>query len=124
MGVPPADAVLTAYARSFIQFKARQIGRKPGFNPSDEEDLVQELTTFLIRQAGKYDPRRGASVETFANRVILSGVRMILRDRRRAKRAAGFAARSVERSTVDAGGTQVPLVDVVSDQDRARVTGV
>lgn len=91
-------AVLTAYARSLISYKARQLCRKPGFSRSDEEDLVQDLTLSLLRKADQYDPSRGASLDTFADRVVISQVKMMLRARRRHKRAAGFQAASLEET--------------------------
>lgn len=119
---PTRGAVLTAFAQSLIQFKARQLCRKPGFSRSDQEDLVQELTLRLLEKAHLYDPDRGASLDTFADRVIGSAVRMILRDRRRLKRAAGFGAMSLERSTVVIDGQPVLLCNLISSADRERVT--
>jgi len=124
MGVTPAPhAVLTAYARYLIQLKARQICHKPSFSRSDEEDLVQELTTRLLAKAHLYDPSRGASINTFVNRVVSSELKMILRERRQKKRAAGFTAKSLSEAAAQPHGESVPLGDVISDADRERLTG-
>jgi RNA polymerase sigma-70 factor (ECF subfamily) len=104
MGATPArDAVLTAYVQSLIQFKARQICKKKGFSRSDEQDLAQELILRVLQKAPQYDPGRGAS-NTFAARVVESSVKVILRERRRLKRSAGFTAVSLDAPAVANGG--------------------
>ena len=118
----PRDAVLTAYAESLIKFKARQLSRKPGFSLSDEEDVAQELTAHLLTQAGLYDPKRG-SANTFADRVIKSAIAMMLRDRRRQKRAAGFTAQSLEQTDVVQDHGIASLRDVLRPSDLGRRTG-
>lgn len=120
---PTGDAVLTAYARSVIRFKAHQLSRKPGCSRSDEEDFAQELTACLLAQAHLFDPKR-ASVDTFADRVVNSAVAMILRSRRRQKRAAGFKAISLESTSAREGGKTVPLRDVLAPSDLDRRTGM
>ena len=121
MGVQPTPdagaACLTAYARSLIRYKACQLCRRPGFSRSDAEDLAQDLTLALLRKAHLYDPARGASYDTFADRVIDSAARMILRARRQLKRAPGFAAQSLDTGTADVRGRHVPLADRVADTD-------
>lgn len=119
---PTPGAVLTAYARIVIKSKARQLCRRSGFSRSDEDDLVQELTLRLLEKEHLYDPTRGATLDTFADRVITSAVKMILRDRRRLKRAAGFTAVSLESTTVMIGGTPVYLTEAIGDADLERVT--
>ncbi len=116
------DAVFTAYAQSLIKFKSRQLSRKPGFNRSDEEDVAQELTTHLLTQAHRFDPSR-ASADTFADRVIQSKIAMILRDRRRLKRAAGFSAQSLEQPTDVRDHGAASLRDVLGTADLNRRTG-
>lgn len=119
---PTPGAVLTAYARIVIKSKARQLCRRSGFSRSDEDDLVQELTLRLLEKEHLYDPTRGATLDTFADRVITSAVKMILRDRRRLKRAAGFTAVSLESTTVIVDGKPVYLTEAIGDADLERVT--
>jgi len=113
------EAVLTAYARSLIKFKARQLSRKPGFSRSDEEDIAQELTLHLLAQAHHFDPQRG-SANTFAARVIMPAVKMILRDRNRLKRAPGFTAQSLEDAHAHLDEAVVSLREVVTEADLRR----
>jgi len=124
MGVTPAPhAVLTAYARYLIQLKARQLCGKRGFSRSDEQDVEQELMMRLLRKAHLFDASRGASPETFADRVIISEVKMILRDRRRKKRSGGFTARSLSDSVSQPNGESTSVGNLVTNADRERVTG-
>jgi RNA polymerase sigma-70 factor (ECF subfamily) len=118
MGATPArDAVLTAYVQSLIQFKARQICKKPGFSRSDQEDLAQELILRLLEKVPQYDPGRCASLDTFANRVVESSVKMILRDRRRLKRSAEFTALSLD---MPLGSMPLPLGSALGEDDEHR----
>src|SRR4051812_1985208 len=94
-GPIPHHAPVSAYARNLIQRKARQISRRAGFSRSDVQDIEQDLTLALLRKLPQFDPRRGASPDTFADRVIISAVKMMLRDAGRQKRAAGRHARSL-----------------------------
>ena len=123
MESPPArDAVLTAYAQSLIRFKAKQLSRKVGFSRSDEEDLSQELTKHLLARAHRFDPKR-ASANTFAERVIRTAVAMLLRDRRRQKRAAGFIAQSIEGSSAPSDEGVASLRDTLTEADLGRRIG-
>lgn len=115
------NAVLTAYAQSLIRFKAKQLTRKPGFSRSDEEDVAQDLTAHLLAQAHHFDMKRG-SANTFADRVIRSAIAMMLRDRRRQKRAAGFVSQSLEQTSVPQD-RDARLRDVLEAADLARRTG-
>jgi RNA polymerase sigma-70 factor (ECF subfamily) len=116
----PADATSSVYVRSLIRFKARQLCRKRGFTPSDREDVAQELRMALLEKARLYDPTRGASFDTFADRVICSKVKMILRDRGRQKRAAGFTAASLDADGKEGGNAQAPLSHTIDSESRAR----
>ncbi len=93
---PTRDAVLTDYASSLIKYKARQLTRRSGFSRSDEEDIAQDLTLTLLAKAYLYDANR-ACQNTFVDRVVRSAIAIILRDRRRLKRAAGFTAQSLDQ---------------------------
>lgn len=118
---PSRDAVLTAYAKSLIRIKARQLCCKTGFRASDREDMEQELTLRLLRKGEKYDPTRGASLDTFAHRVIDSSVKELLRDRRRLKRAAGLRAHSLDQSL--GGAEPVTGKHIVDVRDQRRRLG-
>lgn len=59
---------------------ARLIGRF-GFTPADFDDLVQEVTSDLLRRLESYDPSRG-SVATFSSRVIDHRIAYLIKRRR------------------------------------------
>lgn len=80
------NQVCTQYARTLIRVKARQLIRRHGFGRSDKDDIEQDLFLHLLSQAQQFDPARG-SINTFIARVVDSAVAMLVRDRRRNKRA-------------------------------------
>lgn len=82
------DADLSAYAKSLIHYKARQLARQRGFLRREEEDLQSELTVRLLAELHRYDENRG-SPNTFFDRVIETAAGMIARERRRLKRGGG-----------------------------------
>jgi len=116
------ESVLTAYAKSLIKYKARQLTRKPEFSRSDEEDVAQELTVYLLTRAHLFDPNRALS-KTFADRVIKSAIAMMLRDRRRLKRAPGFSAQSIEQTGARPDEPVDTLRDALTEADLRRRLG-
>jgi len=121
-----ADAqsvVLTEYAKSCIEFKARQLSRRSEFRRSDEEDLRQDLWLTLLKEAHRFNPRR-SSLNTFVDRVVNSAAGMILRRPYRQKRASGQEALSLERTKVAISGEiKKPLAQFISEADLSRRTG-
>lgn len=96
MGANPVrGAILTEYADLLIKSKARKLCLAAGCSRSDWEDFVQELRLRLLEKEHLYDPARGA-IDTFAAQIIQSQAAMILRERNRLKRAAGYAAVSLD----------------------------
>ena len=118
----PHDAVLTAYAKSLITFKARQLKRKRVFRRESPQDLEQDLTTYLLSRAHLFDPRR-ASASTFADRVIRSGIAMMLRDRLRQKRAPELDNVSLEQSSPGSDEDAVSMRDALTEADLRRRLG-
>lgn len=116
------DWVLTDYAKRLIRFKARQICRRPGFSRSDREDVQQELWEAVVRKAHLFDPER-SSLDTFIDRVVGCGIRMLLRDRRRRKRANGFHTRSLDEQVRHGDRGAESLSAGVGDDDRGRHRG-
>jgi len=104
--------------------KARQIVRRPGFSRSDTGDVEQDLYLHLLSQAQQFDPTRG-SINTFVARVVDSAVAMLVRERRRNKRApaAGVVVQSVEVMVDQPDGPPAPLGSTLSQADAERRTG-
>jgi len=123
MGTPPArDADFTAYVRNLVRVEARKLSRMPGFRTSEAEDIEQELLMHLHRQAGEYDPERGAE-STFADRIVKNRVRELARERRRLKRGGGKSALSLDEMLVRADGNTTTRSESTTDSDRARRVG-
>lgn len=120
----PENHVCTEYARTLIRVKARQIVRRPGFSRSDTSDVEQDLYLHLLNQIRQFDPFRG-SLNTFIARVVDSGVAMLLRERRRNKRApvSGVVVQSLEVMIDQADGVTSPLGATVSQADAERRNG-
>jgi len=114
--------VLNEHAKRLIRIKAQQLVRHPGLNQSDRDDMEQELTWRLWEKADQFDPQR-AALNTFIARVLDSAVAMILRDRRRLKRAPGFAAISLEETVHEQDGMATSGRDTLSEADLDRRTG-
>lgn len=90
-----ADALTARFTRSLIRTKARQLARRREFWSADIEDIEADLQAHLVQHIEKFDPNR-AQLNTFISRVLDTAVAMLLRDGRRAKRAAGHNVRSTE----------------------------
>ena len=116
------ESVLTDYAKTLIRCKARQLVRRPGFSRSDTDDLEQEFWLTLVNQAHNFDPDRG-SINTFVDRVVNSSIQMVLRDRRRKKRANDFRTCSVDAAPDQNGGSPEPLRASLGESDRCRRIG-
>jgi RNA polymerase sigma factor (sigma-70 family) len=123
MGVHPVHAALTTeYVQKLISIKARQLVRKPGFSRSDQPDIAQELVAHILKAAHLFDPARG-SVCTFIARVVDSAVAMILRDRRRLKRAAGFRVLSLADPAFSGTDRESTLAETIEEADLRRRCG-
>lgn len=97
------EVVDSEYAKALIRVKARQMCRQPGFTRSDAKDFEQELFLLLIAKLECFDPAR-ASLNTFIDRVVESGVRMMLRNAARLKRGKGRFARSLDAEPASGHG--------------------
>ncbi len=117
------SAVLGAEAQRIIRTKARQLIRTPWFATSEREDVQQELTLHVLRHIEKFDSKKGR-LAAFIQQIVESHSAMLLRDRKRAKRAPGFYARSIE--TLREGVTDDPVSGsgAVSEADARRRLGL
>jgi RNA polymerase sigma factor (sigma-70 family) len=124
MGVHPIHAALSSdYVKQLLQVKARQITGHIHFSPSERFDLEQDLAVHVLKQAHHFDPSR-ACVNTFIARVVDSAVAMLLRDRGRLKRAAGFRSRSLEEALFHSERGPGSLAALLDEDDGRRRIGV
>ena len=123
MGQPPAaHAVLTPYSKNLISYLSRQIKPKRAFRRDSQQDLEQDLTTYLLSRAHLFDPSRG-SANTFVDRVLRSGIAMMVRDRLRKKRAPELDNVSLEQSSPGSDEDAGSLRDAITEADLRRRLG-
>jgi RNA polymerase sigma factor (sigma-70 family) len=108
-----------SYASRLIQHKALQLCRQSGFRRSDEDDIAQELSLLVLRKLNQFDATR-ACVNTFVDRVVASGARMLLRKACRRKRRL---ERNVQSLDAHRPGTECPLRNLVEQDAHARRRG-
>lgn len=105
---PVREALTTQYVQTLLKIKARQLSRRPEFRRSDPADIKQDLVVQVLKQAHHFDPARGC-VKTFVARVVDSAIAMMVRGRRRLKRAPGFRALSLENTFVGRCRGELPI---------------
>ena len=118
----PREAILRPYIRTLIRSKVRQLCRKPRFSRNEQQDLEQDLMLRLLRKIDRYDPARGASFDTFADRVVHSEIAMILRERKCLKRAGGYRTVSLDLQYEDEASRS--LHDIIGSDQQARRLGL
>jgi RNA polymerase sigma factor (sigma-70 family) len=116
------DIVCADYARKLIRFKARQLSRQLGFGPADEEDLRQDLLLHLLSQAKHFNPQR-ASLNTFINRVVSSGIALILRNRKCPFPCIDEEILSLESTMQEIEGDSISMRQTIHPDDLSRRTG-
>jgi RNA polymerase sigma factor (sigma-70 family) len=84
----PNDILMSDEAQILIHRKACQLADRYRFRDMDSDDLAQELCVRLLTAVDDYDPESGA-LWPFLETVIDRLGKMILRERRAAKRDAG-----------------------------------
>jgi DNA-directed RNA polymerase specialized sigma24 family protein len=118
-----SDVVSHPFTSELIRRKASQLCRRSDFSRSDEEDLRQDMLTYLWTKARLFDAARG-NIEAFVTTAIGSWVGMELRRRRAGKRRDGYRAISLEGTLVECDGELDSLADMVGDEDGRRRSGL
>jgi len=106
------DPKLLDYANEIIRHKARQLARKAGFSPSDQEDIEHELLIAILERWPAFDSSR-ASARTFLARIIENKAASLVR-------ASQAAKRGVRRCTPLNGNAANGACDFDEEQVRAR----
>ena len=124
MGIDPVRSALTTqYVQKLLKIKARQLARRLEFRRTDPADIEHDLIAHVLKQADNYDPARSAP-NTFVTRVVETAVAMLVRDRGRIKRAAGYRAMSLDHTHLRGGDPRrTTLGDIVSEGDLRRRCG-
>ncbi len=116
--------ILTEFAFRQAKFKAEQLAPRPEFADCDPEDVEQELLMYLIQKADAYDPSR-SKLNTFIDCVLTSGVRELLRSKKRHKRHPideDIQVQSFEQTVDTVDETFANLGDEISTEDLGRRT--
>ena len=58
---PLTEQILDDPIQAWVQQKASELARQPGFSRSDQPDIEQDLREYLLRAIPKFDPRRVCS---------------------------------------------------------------
>lgn len=121
---PLGEAILTEFAFRQAKFKGEQLAPRPEFADCDPEDIEQELLMYLIQKADQFDPSR-SKLNTFITRVLDSGVRELLRAKKRQKRHPiqdDIQLQSFEQPIDTVDETYADLGGEISDSDLCRRT--
>lgn len=113
------EDILTEFAFKQAKFKAEQLSPRPEFADCDREDIEQELLMYLIQKADAYDPTR-SKLNTFISRVLDSGVRELVRAKKRHKRHPvdeDVHLQSFETPVETCDGSNANIGSEVSDED-------
>jgi DNA-directed RNA polymerase specialized sigma24 family protein len=109
--------------KSLLARKSYDLCHRPGFRPSDRQDVEHDLIVHVLEQARLFDPARGTP-GAFIAAVVNSAVAMMIRERHRIKRGRGLVVASLESSTAGhAGGRDPTLGDLVTEADLRRRWG-
>ena len=120
---PVRAALTTPYVQSLLRIKANQLVRRPEFRRDDPDDIQHDLIAHILAQADNFDPARRASANTFITRVGETAIAMMIRSRKRKKRAAGHRAMSLESTVFKGDGRETSMAEVVSEDDLQRRLG-
>lgn len=120
-GTDPNDFILTRYARDLIRYKAHQLCRRGDFHKTEPDDLQQELWLLLLSAIDHFDPDK-ASLDTYLDRVLTTGVAMLIRSRQTQKSLHGLRVVSLDALRRSECDTPESLAQSVSQDDLARRT--
>ncbi len=116
------DAIISDHTERLIACKAGQICRRQEFGAAERDDVQQDLWLHLMTKAHYFDPQRG-SPHAFVERVVCSGVSVILRQRRRQRRLPWSQAISLEGACKKIDGRSTPIREGLSQEDLRRRLG-
>ena len=119
MSTRPSDNPIDEYVETMIRKKARQLVHSPGFSLSDREDIEQDLRLHLLLKLPHFDPAK-ASRATFANRIIESKAKDLIRYRTADMRDPAREQCSVNEMIDDGEGGTVARVATMTREDHQR----
>ena len=116
------SALTTEYVRTLLKIKAKQLSRWPEFRRTDPADIEHDLIAHVLGQADNYDAARSAP-NTFITRVVETAAAMLVRDRARIKRAAGYRTASLDAPLVSRNGDETTMAALMEEKHLRRRCG-
>lgn len=116
------DFIVTEYARTLIQVKARQLGRRRDCRTTDPADIQQDLWLALCEAAEGFDSSV-ASLNTYTSCIVDTAVAMNLRSRHRLKNGSDVPHISLSQPLAANQESPEALMSLVSEEDLSRRTG-
>lgn len=111
---------LDEYATKLVKRAVRRLIGRFGFTRTDGQDLEQDVILHLLRQMGRFDPKRSGK-NTFVNRIIRNKVISIIRHRCAEQRHYARVACSLNEPISERNGgcaDRGNYVDPASDRRR------
>jgi RNA polymerase sigma-70 factor (ECF subfamily) len=117
------EKTILKFAADLIRRKAWELASRPGFCPTDRDDIEQELRLILLRRLEKFDPAV-AHYNAFVTMVIERHAATILEHRAAKSRSHRRCGGSLSRSVNDGEGNQVEFGATLAEEVHSRRTGV
>lgn len=121
-GETPTSPGIDRFAARLISRKARELVRRAGFRPADQEDIEQELTLLLLRRLGKFNPSV-AHYNAFVTTVVERYVATILQHRAAEMRTHERDGGSLNVLVDDGDGSQIELSATIPSTQHSLRTG-
>ena len=117
-----ATPEIDEFAARLIRRKARELIRHVGFNPSDREDIEQDLLLALLRRLRKFNPSI-AHYNAFVTTIVERYTATIIEHREAEMRTPRQNGGSVHEIVDDGDGHCVDLLATLVDGQQRRHTG-
>ncbi len=113
---------LDEYTTNLVKSAVRRLIGHFGFSRSDCQDVEQDLVLHLLRQMGRFDPKRSGR-NTFITRIVQRKIVSIIRHRCAAQRHYARVAWSLDETAPDGEGASAERGNTLDvDADRRRTS--
>ncbi len=112
------EDMFPAVTIKYVNSKVRKMTVIYGFTPHEAEDFCQSLYLRLVKARAKFDPKRGAKLETYLHLCVDSFAKDYITKLRRPQkivRTVFVLDAPVRSSSVD-GMEEIPMVETVADE--------
>ena len=112
------EDMFPAVTIKYVNSKVRKMTVIYGFTPHEAEDFRQSLFLRLIKSRDKFDPKRGAKLETFLHCCVDNFAKDYITKLRRPQkivRTVLVLDAPVRRNSID-GDEEVPMIETIPDE--------